>query len=62
MLTNPDLADTFEALVKAEQDVLKSGGDRDNAPFRRHLDYFYTGPVAQEVDRFFREVGGWLQQ
>ncbi|WP_084399083.1 gamma-glutamyltransferase family protein [Henriciella aquimarina] len=61
ILKNPDLANTFEQLVDAEQKVLASGGDRDTA-LKAALDYFYTGPIAEEVDRFFREVGGWLRK
>ena len=61
ILTNPDLADTFEQLVAVEQEVLAGGGDRDSA-LQAALDYFYTGPIAEEVDRFFREVGGWLRK
>ena len=61
ILTNPDLANTFEQLVEAEQKVLESGGDRDTA-LQAALDYFYNGPIAEEVDRFFREVGGWMRK
>lgn len=61
VMRNPDLANTFEALVKAEQDALASGSDRDTA-LQAALDYFYKGPIAEEVDRFFREVGGWLRK
>lgn len=61
LLKNPDLANTFEQLVKAEQDALASGADRDTALLAA-LDYFYQGPIAEEVDRFFRQVGGWLRK
>lgn len=61
LLKNPDLANTFEQLIAAEQDVLAGGGDRDSALLAA-LDYFYTGPIAEEVDRYFRSVGGWLRK
>lgn len=61
ILRNENLARTFEALVAEEQSVLSSGGDRDTALLAARA-YFYTGPIAAELDRFFREVGGWLRK
>jgi gamma-glutamyltranspeptidase/glutathione hydrolase len=61
ILTNENLARTFEALVAEEQKVLAGGGDRDTALLAAR-EYFYNGPIAAELDRFFREVGGWLRK
>ena len=61
ILINENLARTFEALVAEEQKVLAGGGDRDTALLAAR-EYFYNGPIAAEVDRFFREVGGWLRK
>jgi len=60
LLKNEHLAQTFESLVKAEQGALASGADRDTS-LKAALDYFYKGPIARELDRFFKEVGGWLR-
>jgi len=61
IMTNVNLAKTFEALVAEEQKVLASGGDRDKALLAAR-EYFYNGPIAAELDRFFRKEGGWLRQ
>ncbi|HAE28094.1 MULTISPECIES: gamma-glutamyltransferase family protein [Hyphomonas] len=61
MLTNENLAKTFESLVAEEQKVLAGGGDRDTALLAAR-EYFYNGPIADELDRFFRSVGGWLRK
>ncbi|MBD3770616.1 MAG: gamma-glutamyltransferase family protein [Rhodobacterales bacterium] len=61
ILRNENLAKTFEALVAEEQAVLAGGGDRDKALLAAR-EYFYNGPIAVELDRFFREVGGWLRK
>lgn len=60
ILRNEPLAQTMESLVQAEQESLASDGDRDKALLAA-FDYFYKGPIAREVDRFFRESGGWLR-
>ncbi|MEH6489359.1 gamma-glutamyltransferase family protein [Hyphomonas oceanitis] len=60
LLKNEHLAQTFESLVKVEQGALASGADRDGS-LKAALDYFYKGPIAREIDRFFKEVGGWLR-
>ena len=61
ILTNENLARTFESLVAEEQKVLAGGGDRDTALLAAR-EYFYNGPIAAELDRFFREVGGWVRK
>jgi gamma-glutamyltranspeptidase/glutathione hydrolase len=61
IMKNENLAKTFESLVAEEQKVLASGGDRDTALLAAR-DYFYNGPIAAELDRFFREEGGWLRK
>jgi len=61
ILTNENLARTFESLVAEEQKVLAGGGDRDTALLAAR-EFFYNGPIAVELDRFFREAGGWLRK
>ena len=61
IMTNENLAKTYEALVAEEQKVLASGGDRDKALLAAR-EYFYNGPIAAELDRFFRAEGGWLRK
>ncbi|WP_347302610.1 gamma-glutamyltransferase [Croceibacterium sp. TMG7-5b_MA50] len=57
---NPDLARTFQSLADAESAALRGGADRDRA-LQAAYDHFYTGPIAQEFDRFSRQQGGWLR-
>ena len=51
---NPDLARTFRRLARAEKEALKKGGDRKSG-LRAVHDYFYKGPIAQELVKFSRE-------
>ncbi len=57
---NLPLARSFQALADAETAALKGGASRDRA-LTAAYDYFYTGPIAQEMDRFSRANGGWLR-
>jgi gamma-glutamyltranspeptidase/glutathione hydrolase len=57
---NLPLARTFQALADAETAALKGGASRDRALMAAY-DYFYTGPVAREMDRFSLANGGWLR-
>lgn len=57
---NAPLAHTLQALVDAEEKALKGGADRDRALQAAH-DYFYAGPIAQEMTRFSESQGGWLR-
>ena len=61
ILRNENLAKTFDSLIAEEQAVLDGGGDRDSALLAARA-YFYNGPVADELDRFFRDVGGWIRK
>jgi len=49
--SNPDLARTFRRLAQAEKDALKKGADRKSA-LRAVHDYFYKGPIAQQLVEF----------
>jgi gamma-glutamyltranspeptidase/glutathione hydrolase len=60
LFKNLPLARSFQALADAESDALKAGASRDRALMAAY-DYFYTGPIAQEMDRFSRANGGWLR-
>lgn len=60
MFKNLPLARSFQALADAETAALKGGASRDRALMAAY-DHFYTGPIAQEMDRFSRANGGWLR-
>ena len=60
MFRNLPLARSFQALADAETAALKGGASRDRALMAAY-DHFYSGPVAQEMDRFSRASGGWLR-
>lgn len=60
MFKNVPLSRTFQALADAETAALKGGADRDRA-LQAAYDYFYTGPIAQEMSRFSEASGGWLR-
>jgi gamma-glutamyltranspeptidase/glutathione hydrolase len=53
----PDLANTFQKLVRAEQDALSRGASRPQA-IRAAFDRFYRGDIAEEIVRFYKENGG----
>ncbi len=53
----PELADTFELMAKAEQDVLAEGGSRE-AGLQAVRDEFYKGSIAQKIVAFHKEKGG----
>ncbi|HUD91449.1 gamma-glutamyltransferase family protein [Sphingobium sp.] len=60
MFKNPPLARSFQALADAETAALKGGASRDKALMAAY-DYFYKGPIAQEMERFSAANGGWLR-
>lgn len=60
MFRNLPLARSFQALADAETAALKGGASRDRA-LTAAYDHFYSGPIAQEMDRFSRANGGWLR-
>ena len=53
----PDLARTLEKLVEAERNALAAGKSRE-AALRAAFDRFYSGDIAAEMARFYRENGG----
>lgn len=60
LFRNLPLARTFQALADAETAALQAGADRDRA-LSAAYDYFYAGPIAQEMTRFSEAGGGWLR-
>ena len=54
---HPDLARTIRRLIEAER---ASGGDRVRG-LRLVADYFYRGPIAEELDGWCRENGGLIR-
>lgn len=60
LFRNLPLARTFQSLADAETAALQSGADRDRA-LTAAYDYFYSGPIAQELTRFSEAGGGWLR-
>ncbi len=60
MFKNVPLSRTLQALADAETGALKGGADRDRA-LQAAYDYFYTGPIAQEMTRYSEANGGWLR-
>jgi gamma-glutamyltranspeptidase/glutathione hydrolase len=53
----PDLANTLQALSDAEQTALKAGGSRD-AGLQAVRDYFYKGPIADDILAMHKAQGG----
>lgn len=58
IIKNPALADTFEALARAEK---AAGGDRQRG-LTAALDFFYKGDIATEIDRYCRENDGLMRR
>ncbi|MCH8188379.1 MAG: gamma-glutamyltransferase, partial [Proteobacteria bacterium] len=56
-LVQPALARTFERLVEVERAA--SGRGREGA-LNACLDYYYRGPIAQEIVDFIQDNGGFL--
>ena len=57
VFTRPELADTFELMAKAEQDVLAKGGTRQEG-LQAVRDVFYKGAIAEKIVAFHKEKGG----
>jgi gamma-glutamyltranspeptidase/glutathione hydrolase len=57
---NVPLSRSMQALADAEMAALKSGADRGRA-LQAAYDYFYTGPIAQEMARHSEATGGFLR-
>ena len=53
----PDLANTLQKVVEAEQEALAAGGTRSEA-LRAAFNRFYRGDIAEEMARFYRENDG----
>ncbi|MFW6234961.1 MAG: gamma-glutamyltransferase [Spirochaetota bacterium] len=57
LLTNPDLSRTFQDIA----DVYRASRSRgERTALRAALDYFYRGPIAEEIVRFSDENDGLL--
>jgi gamma-glutamyltranspeptidase / glutathione hydrolase len=59
LFRNPGYAATMRKLVDAERRAKARGASRATA-IQAAFDRFYTGDIAQEIDRFFKENGGIL--
>ncbi len=55
----PELADSFENLAGAEQAVLDAGGTREEG-LAAVRDYFYKGPIADQIVAFHKKEGGFF--
>ncbi len=60
MFKNVPLSQTLQAVADAETRALKGGANRDRA-LQAAYDYFYSGPIAQEMTSFSEKTGGWLR-
>jgi gamma-glutamyltranspeptidase/glutathione hydrolase len=60
LFRNLPLARTFQSLADAETAARQGGADRNSA-LQAAYDYFYSGPIAQEMTRFSEAGGGWLR-
>ncbi len=56
-----DLADTMNRLVAAEQNAISGGGDRIDG-LTAVRDYFYDGPVADEIEAWMVSHGGLIRK
>ncbi|MBI4220825.1 MAG: gamma-glutamyltransferase family protein [Chloroflexi bacterium] len=56
-VTQPALARTFERLIQVERDNASKGREAALSAVR---DYFYKGPIAEDMVSFVREGGGFL--
>lgn len=57
MFVQNDLKATLEKLVEVEQLALAKGMSRKQAIMAAY-DYFYSGPIAAEIERSVKEMGG----
>jgi len=55
----PELADSFETLANAEKAVLEAGGTREEG-IAAVRDYFYRGPIAEQIVVFHEKEGGFF--
>ncbi len=60
LFRNVPLSQTLQSLADAETRALKGGASRDMA-LQAAYDYFYSGPIAQEMTRYSEATGGWLR-
>lgn len=57
LFRQPDLARSIAGMVDAERSAARQGRE---AGLRAAHAYFYDGPIAQEIDQFHREQGGFM--
>jgi len=57
--TQPDLANTLEALAQAETTALAAGASKNEA-YQAVRNYFYQGPIAENIASFHQEEGGLI--
>ncbi|MGM0432837.1 MAG: gamma-glutamyltransferase family protein [Spirochaetota bacterium] len=55
--TRPDLAQTFREMKHAEEVAIEQGAGRKEA-LQSVRDYFYQGPIAEDIVAFHQEEGG----
>lgn len=60
-MTFPDLADTLQTLADAETRARENGLSRQ-AAIQAMRDYFYRGPIAEQIANFHRDNGGFLSK
>ena len=60
VLVQEDLGSLFKTLMDVEARARKSGLDRE-AAIEAARDHFYRGPIAEQIDAFYRRQGGWLR-
>ena len=58
-VSNPDLANTFQIMIDAEQAALEAGHSREQA-LDAARDAFYRGEIAERIAAFFAERDGLL--
>lgn len=59
-MTFPALANTLQNLADAETRALQQGRSREQA-IEALRDYFYRGPIAEQIARFHREQDGFIR-
>jgi len=59
-MVQPDLAGLLKRLMDQDSLARRTGSSRGEA-IRRVYDYFYRGPVAEMISRYYQSHGGWLR-
>ena len=60
-MTFPDLANTLQNLADAETRALQQGHSRQQA-IQAMRDYFYRGPIAEQIAQFHRQHDGFIRR